>query len=118
MCFKFSLNKLLSDFTETWLRVRPSICQNFSLYGGHFTVHNGYKLGKKLYEGKTKQVFDLPEMPDHVLLLNKDRITAGDGARAHDLEGKADISNQTNGKVFGILNAAGKENSNSFYGKC
>jgi len=70
-------------------------------------VHNGYKLGKKIYEGKTKQVFDLPELPDHVLLLNKDRITAGDGARAHDLEGKAEISNQTNAKVFGILNAAG-----------
>jgi len=64
-------------------------------------------LGKKIYEGKTKQVFDLPELPDHVLLLNKDRITAGDGARAHDLEGKAEISNQTNAKVFGILNAAG-----------
>lgn len=74
----------------------------------HFPEHNGYKLGKKLYEGKTKQVFDLPELPGHVLLLNKDRITAGDGARAHDLEGKAEISNQTNAKVFGILNAAGK----------
>lgn len=72
-----------------------------------FSVHNGYKLGKKIYEGKTKQVFDLPEVDGHVLLLNKDRITAGDGARAHDLEGKAEISNQTNAKVFGILNAAG-----------
>lgn len=64
-------------------------------------------MGKKIYEGKTKQVFDLPEVPDHVLLLNKDRITAGDGARAHDLAGKAEISNATNAKVFGILNAAG-----------
>uniref|UniRef100_A0A336KFW7 CSON001050 protein n=1 Tax=Culicoides sonorensis TaxID=179676 RepID=A0A336KFW7_CULSO len=67
----------------------------------------GYKLGKKIYEGKTKQVFDLVDNPELVLLLNKDRITAGDGARAHDLEGKAEISNQTNAKVFGILNAAG-----------
>lgn len=41
------------------------------------------------------------------MLLNKDRITAGDGARAHDLEGKAEISNQTNAKVFNILNKAG-----------
>lgn len=53
-------------------------------------------------------MFDLAAHPGLVLLLNKDRITAGDGARAHDLEGKAEISNKTNAKVFGILNAAGK----------
>lgn len=72
------------------------------------SVVSGYKLGKKIYEGKTKQVFDLIDNPGLVLLLNKDRITAGDGARAHDLEGKAEISNKTNAKVFGILNAAGE----------
>lgn len=66
-----------------------------------------YKLGDLIIEGKTKQVFDLPSHPGHCLLLNKDRITAGDGVKAHDLAGKAAISNQTNGKVFGILNAAG-----------
>lgn len=68
----------------------------------------GYKLGNLLIEGKTKQVFDLPEVPGHCLLLNKDRITAGDGVKAHDLEGKAAISNQTNAKVFDILKSAGK----------
>lgn len=67
----------------------------------------GYKLGGLLIEGKTKQVFDLPEVPGHCLLLNKDRITAGDGVKAHDLEGKAAISNQTNAKVFEILKSAG-----------
>ncbi|XP_063547748.1 bifunctional phosphoribosylaminoimidazole carboxylase/phosphoribosylaminoimidazole succinocarboxamide synthetase [Cydia strobilella] len=67
----------------------------------------GYKLGKLIIEGKTKQVFDLPEDPGYCLLINKDRITAGDGVKAHDLEGKAAISNQTNAKVFEILNAAG-----------
>lgn len=67
----------------------------------------GYKLGKLIIEGKTKQVFDLPEDPGHCLLINKDRITAGDGVKAHDLEGKAAISNQTNAKVFEILKAAG-----------
>lgn len=44
----------------------------------------------------------------HVVVVNKDRITAGDGARAHDLEGKAAISNATNGKVFTFLNEAGE----------
>ncbi|CAG5043608.1 unnamed protein product [Parnassius apollo] len=66
----------------------------------------GYKLGSLSIEGKTKQVFDLPEHPGHCLLLNKDRITAGDGVKAHDLEGKVAISNQTNAKVFEILKGA------------
>lgn len=67
----------------------------------------GYKLGKLIIEGKTKQVFDLPDVPNQCMLINKDRITAGDGVKAHDMEGKAAISNQTNAKVFNILNSAG-----------
>lgn len=66
-----------------------------------------YELGKLVIEGKTKQVFQLPSLPDHALLLNKDRITAGDGVKAHDLKGKAAISNKTNAKVFEILNSVG-----------
>lgn len=73
-----------------------------------FYAVGGYKLGKLLIEGKTKQVFDLPGEPGFCLLLNKDRITAGDGVKAHDMEGKAAISNLTNAKVFEILKAAGK----------
>ncbi|XP_045520687.1 multifunctional protein ADE2 [Pieris brassicae] len=67
----------------------------------------GCKLGSLIIEGKTKQVFDLPEQPEQCILINKDRITAGDGVKAHDMEGKAAISNQTNAKVFEILKAAG-----------
>lgn len=66
------------------------------------------KLGQLLIEGKTKQVFDLPSLPGHCLLLSKDRITAGDGVKSHELLGKAAISNKTNAKVFEILNAVGK----------
>lgn len=71
------------------------------------TEVGGIKLGKLLIEGKTKQVYDVPSMPGHSILLNKDRITAHNGVRAHDLEGKALISNQTNAKVFGLLNQVG-----------
>ncbi|KAH8385014.1 hypothetical protein KR093_010039, partial [Drosophila rubida] len=67
----------------------------------------GYKLGKVIIEGKTKQVYNLPEHPGLCLLLSKDRITAGDGVKAHDLAGKAEISNTTNGQVFRLLNEAG-----------
>lgn len=66
----------------------------------------GYKLGKLVIEGKTKQVYEIGT-PNEVLIISKDRITAGDGARAHDLEGKATISNQTNAKVFELLNSVG-----------
>ncbi|KAL0275477.1 UNVERIFIED_CONTAM: hypothetical protein PYX00_003313 [Menopon gallinae] len=67
----------------------------------------GYRLGKKIIEGKTKVVWELADHPDLCILESKDRITAGDGAKAHDLEGKAEISNATNGKVFQILNSVG-----------
>ncbi|CAG9802049.1 unnamed protein product [Chironomus riparius] len=66
-----------------------------------------YKLGKVLNEGKTKQIFDLPNNSGYVLLLNKDRISAHNGVRMHDLDGKAEISNKTNAKVFELLNKAG-----------
>ena len=60
-----------------------------------------------IIEGKTKRVYDLPNSPGLALLQSKDRITAGDGVKAHDLVGQAAISNRTNAKVFEILNAAG-----------
>jgi len=52
-------------------------------------------------------ILGLPDMAGHVLIESKDRITAGDGARAHDMEGKSAISNATTCKVFDLLNAAG-----------
>lgn len=66
-----------------------------------------YKLGKLIIEGKTKKVFELPEDNTLCFLQSKDRITAGDGVKAHELEGKAAISNATTAKVFQLLNQAG-----------
>ncbi|KAH8353361.1 hypothetical protein KR084_010471, partial [Drosophila pseudotakahashii] len=71
------------------------------------TSIEGYQLGRILIEGKTKKVFDLPDHPGLCLLLSKDRITAFDGLKAHELRGKAAISNTTNGLVFRLLNEAG-----------
>nr|CAD7445938.1 unnamed protein product [Timema bartmani] len=65
----------------------------------------GHKLGALVIEGKTKRVFELPNLPGHVLLQSKDRITAGDGVKSHEMEGKAAISNQTTAKVFELLNS-------------
>lgn len=63
--------------------------------------------GKPVIEGKTKVIYELPKLPGSVLVQSKDRITAGDGARAHDLVGKAAISTATTCKVFELLNSVG-----------
>ncbi|KAK7874428.1 hypothetical protein R5R35_001523 [Gryllus longicercus] len=76
--------------------------------GGQMDIKiDGQDVGKLVIEGKTKCVWDLPKLPGHVLLQSKDRITAGDGVKAHNMEGKAAISNQTNGKIFELLNSVG-----------
>lgn len=67
----------------------------------------GLKVGEKLTEGKTKCIYEVPDTAGHVLIQSKDRITAGDGDRAHDMKGKAAISNATNAAIFELLNNAG-----------
>ena len=66
-------------------------------------------VGEQLAEGKTKIIFAIKKQPGLVLIRSKDRITAGDGARAHDLEGKAAISTATNGGIYDLLNRAGEQ---------
>ncbi|BFZ14463.1 hypothetical protein BsWGS_17503 [Bradybaena similaris] len=65
------------------------------------------KLGQKVIEGKTKIIYDLVDHPGQVLVESKDRITAGDGEKAHDLAGKAKISTSTAASIFNYLNEAG-----------
>jgi len=65
------------------------------------------KPGKIVIEGKTKIVYNIENQPSLVLLQSKDRITAGDGARAHDMKGKAAISTATTCAIFKLLNNAG-----------
>lgn len=69
------------------------------------------KKGPVIIEGKTKVIHEIVGDPSHVLVINKDRITAGDGVKSHDLEGKAAISNSTNAKVFTFLQQAGIKTS-------
>ncbi|XP_041417962.1 multifunctional protein ADE2-like isoform X2 [Xenopus laevis] len=74
------------------------------------------KLGKKLNEGKTKEVYELPEHPGCVLMKSKDLITAGDAVRKDHMEGKASISNKTTSCVFKLLQEAGIKTA--FVRKC
>uniref|UniRef100_F7DKD6 Bifunctional phosphoribosylaminoimidazole carboxylase/phosphoribosylaminoimidazole succinocarboxamide synthetase n=1 Tax=Monodelphis domestica TaxID=13616 RepID=F7DKD6_MONDO len=64
-------------------------------------------IGKKLYEGKTKEVYELLDSPGKVLLQSKDQITAGNAARKNHLEGKAAISNKITSCIFELLQEAG-----------
>nr|XP_014346374.1 PREDICTED: multifunctional protein ADE2 [Latimeria chalumnae] len=65
------------------------------------------KIGRKLNEGKTKEVYELPELPGYVLMQSKDQITAGNAARKDQMEGKAAVSNKTTSCVFKLLQEAG-----------
>lgn len=64
-------------------------------------------IGRKLYEGKTKEVYELLDSPGRVLLQSKDQITAGNAARKNHLEGKAAISNKITSCIFQLLQDAG-----------
>lgn len=72
----------------------------------HF-ISTVLKIGKKLYEGKTKEVYELLDSPGRVLLQSKDQITAGNAARKNHLEGKAAISNKITSCIFQLLQEAG-----------
>lgn len=67
----------------------------------------GLKIGKKLNEGKTKEVYELLDSPGQVLIKSKDQITAGNAARKDQMVGKAAISTKTTVSVFKLLQDAG-----------
>jgi len=63
--------------------------------------------GEKLAEGKTKIVYAHPTDPALAIIVHKDGISAGDGARRHTIPGKGALSGRTTANVFTMLNHAG-----------
>lgn len=63
--------------------------------------------GAKLAEGKTKSIYVHPTNPALVIMVHKDSISAGDGARRNQIAGKGALSGRTAANVFRMLNAAG-----------
>lgn len=67
------------------------------------------KIGKKLHEGKTKQILELEGESGVVLVQSKDQITAGNAVRKDQMEGKAAIANKTTSSVFKLLHDSGED---------
>jgi phosphoribosylaminoimidazole-succinocarboxamide synthase len=63
--------------------------------------------GPLLAEGKTKQIYAHPENSELAYMVNKDQITAGDGARRNELVGKSRWSTITMANVYRLLNSQG-----------
>ncbi|MGH2616868.1 MAG: phosphoribosylaminoimidazolesuccinocarboxamide synthase, partial [Thermomicrobiales bacterium] len=63
--------------------------------------------GPRLAEGKTKAVYADPTDPALAVIVHKDDITAGDGARRDRLPGKGALSGRTTANVFRRLRASG-----------
>jgi phosphoribosylaminoimidazole carboxylase/phosphoribosylaminoimidazole-succinocarboxamide synthase len=62
-------------------------------------------LGRILAEGKTKRIVEKKDDPTRVILLAKDDITAGDGAKHDIIPDKGKIATQTACNVFRLLQA-------------
>jgi len=59
---------------------------------------------KLLYEGKAKKIFE--EERGYVLFF-KDSVTAGDGAKREEIEGKGEIAAKISAKLFTLLEEGG-----------
>ena len=64
-------------------------------------------LGRTLSEGKTKRIIERKDDPSRVILLAKDDITAGDGAKHDIIPDKGKIATQTACNVFNLLKSCG-----------
>src|SRR5258707_1739297 len=60
--------------------------------------------GPLLAEGKTRQIYAYPGDDSLVYMVNKDQITAGDGARGNELTGKSRWRTITTANIFRLLN--------------
>ena len=63
--------------------------------------------GSVVAEGKTKRIHQVEGHPDLVVLVSKDDITAGDGAKHDVIPDKGRLANATTCNVFRLLKACG-----------
>ena len=63
--------------------------------------------GREITRGKTKILFEADKQPDLLVVQQMDAITAGDGARRNEIEGKGRIAAKTTARIFRLLNLCG-----------
>lgn len=63
--------------------------------------------GERLAEGKTKIIYAHPRDPSSAIMVQKDAISAGDGARRNMIDGKGVLSGHTAANVFRLLERSG-----------
>jgi phosphoribosylaminoimidazole-succinocarboxamide synthase len=63
--------------------------------------------GLEIARGKTKVLYEDPSQPDVLVVQAMDSITAGDGARRHEIPGKGRIAAKTTARIFRLLNLCG-----------
>ncbi|MEM8530316.1 MAG: phosphoribosylaminoimidazolesuccinocarboxamide synthase [Chloroflexota bacterium] len=64
-------------------------------------------LGTQIAEGKTKTIYAHLTDPALAIMVHKDKISAGDGARRNEIAGKGVLSGRTTANVFALLNREG-----------
>jgi phosphoribosylaminoimidazole-succinocarboxamide synthase len=63
--------------------------------------------GREVARGKTKILYEAEGQPELLVVQQMDAITAGDGARRNEIEGKGRIAAKTTARVFRLLNLCG-----------
>ncbi|MGA8100287.1 MAG: phosphoribosylaminoimidazolesuccinocarboxamide synthase [Candidatus Cybelea sp.] len=66
-------------------------------------MNKGIEIGR----GKTKILYENPGQPHQLVVAQTDSISAGDGARRHEIQGKGRLAAQTTARVFRLLNLCG-----------
>lgn len=66
-----------------------------------------YPLGGLLTKGKTKEIYEVRNKQELVIIVSTDDITAGDGARHDIILDKGHLANETTCKVFQLLERHG-----------
>src|ERR1700686_529961 len=61
--------------------------------------------GSEVGRGKTKVLFEHPERPDALVVVQQDQISAGDGAKRHVIEGKGRPAAITTARLYRLPNA-------------
>lgn len=70
-------------------------------------THSNFARGKLVTEGKTKWVYLNANNSSQVIVVSKDDITAGDGAKHDIIASKGHLANQTTCNVFRLLQSCG-----------